>query len=362
MAAPGLLPRLAVLAVLASPFLLLLEGEGEEGGAGAAAAAAAGPARAPLERQPLGGAGAGRGTAGPAAGAPAGEEAAGGGAGPPGGEEAGPVLRLRVLDPGGRPLAGARAVWTTGWGGPAAGRPWAWTRSGETGGDGRLALPAGPEGVEFGVLQVDRAEGGWIAAPRRLRPPWPEEEVEVRAGAGAVLEVLVLEAGGAPLPGATVEARSPDPPWAARLWRARTGADGRARLAPLLPGEVEVRALDPRLPQATEPRRLRVEAAARHEAVLAFARGQEVAVRAEGRVLDAAGRPLPGIAVELLGPEDERARVFTGPDGSFRFHGRPGQGGELRIRPLPEAGAPPFAPPELRGPAPLRGLEFRVGG
>lgn len=138
---------------------------------------------------------------------------------------------IRVVDPEGRPIPGARAAISQKTAEPGQDyRP-----AGETDADGRWAVDDLVEGsADDSVIVSFAADFQTIVAP--LAPGGPP--LELRAERGAALEGRVVEAvTGWPIPGLTLYAR---PPGASMDAEARTDADGRFRITTLPPGPVRL--------------------------------------------------------------------------------------------------------------------------
>ncbi|HEX3555989.1 MAG TPA: carboxypeptidase-like regulatory domain-containing protein [Thermoanaerobaculia bacterium] len=206
-----------------------------------------------------------------------------------------PAARLQVQGGDGHPVAGALLRW----------RSWP---LGVTGPDGRLevSFPAGDE-----PLTVEDRDGQWAAIPiPAAANPGP---VLVRLKAPRILDGRVVQAGSAaPLANAFVWTRSRPlvPP-------AQTGADGGFRLTLSTPREVALKAAAP----AYLPAEGRCAAGASTAPIVLRL---EPAAGLSGQVVDEAGQPVSGAALEVL-PSPQGALLAlalrSGPAGRFQLSG-----------------------------------------
>ncbi len=226
-------------------------------------------------------------------------------------------LTGRVLDPEGRPVAGAQVITFTeherGLGGGKTGYGhWSYHPT-TTDGEGKFVLTGDAGEVSFGV----RAPGYRMRLVRGLR--FPEQgdaaPVEVTLERGAILEGRVVDGRGEPVAGADVRAHLEDRD--DRMLSSPHGAtdtEGRYRLEGLELGEhnvmVRVEGNDQLLQRPTEVR------PGVNRLDFAFDSGVEVS----GRVTDAQGTPLPAVAL-LLRPVRSRQTFSTRSrmDGTFLF-------------------------------------------
>ncbi len=246
------------------------------------------------------------------------------------------VLRLprgravlgRVLGPDGAPVAGVRVE---------AAVPWRLRAPGESWEPDHDRATTDERGL-FRLVSLERRPYALeVAAPERFAPHPPlrleadQDALLLRLAAGRRITVTVVDAQGRPVAGARVGADyargkdADDPPPAAPP-EARTDGAGRAPLGPLAPGRaLSVRVeppagatdLLPALADLTEAGDLRV--------VL------PPGFVAQGRVVDAAGRPVEGAAVWSGGPPFARKHaVLTDAEGRFRTAPLPLTGSVLR--------------------------------
>jgi hypothetical protein len=140
--------------------------------------------------------------------------------------------------------------------------------------------------------------------------------VKLALEAGGRMTGRVTDTGGAPLPDTLVilvDARTKFT--ITDALSTRTGADGRYKLPAIPPGTYGVRFRNERFKLADryEYVYLRTES---YEVDMVL----EVGVMAGGRVLDAAGRPLPGVDIQVVG-KDSVAFVKSDAEGRWEGHG-----------------------------------------
>ncbi len=260
----------------------------------------------------------------------------------------------RVLDPDGRPVAGALV---------SAGRE-------RRAGSGVFAVAgARPvQTVDDGSFElVDLTPGG--LALQVQSPGFQDQDVfgldvvagkdlagiEVRLVPSAWVEGRVLLPDGRPAIEAKIEPVRNDPagPRFSRTPLAWTDGDGRYRLDGLKPGQRSLEANSDGLPRVVRDVELRTGA---NVADFRFTGGQELA----GRVLDPAGTPVARAAVELLrsGEGWTETRAVTGQGGEFAFHNV--VDGEYRLLATRTGLAPSAAVAVKVAGAPVTDLELRL--
>lgn len=179
--------------------------------------------------------------------------------------------------------------------------------------------PAAP--VPAGL--ADAADGGRPGAPAPFT--WPGAAGAAPAQGETAFDGRVLSLGtGAPVPGAELTFSR-----AGAAASVRTGPDGAFRFAPPTPGrwQLAAAAAEGHLPFAPEWGHSPVTLEARPgERISGLTVWLEPQVRYSGRVTDAAGRPVAGAEVRLLGAGAGDAallpmagRFTSGPDGTFSF-------------------------------------------
>ncbi len=172
----------------------------------------------------------------------------------------------------------------------------------------KLSLVAAREGYRPSVLDLDVAEG---------QPP-----LQVTLQRAAVVDGVVLDSEGAPVPGAVVSLRPAEPapgvvPESVRddggvERSATTRSDGGFRLSGLYPGDVGITASKQGL-VASHPKTLHLaEGVAVSDVRIILVRGSVVL----GRVTTDAGEPIPSVRVT-----SGDAAAFTDEDGLFRLEG-----------------------------------------
>jgi protocatechuate 3,4-dioxygenase beta subunit len=254
------------------------------------------------------------------------------------------ILTGRVLDPGGRPLAGA---WVEAARGLEA----------ETDGEGRFRLAGLPAGSPVSLL----ARSPGLRGSLETAGPGP---VEIRLTPAATLEGRVTDAAGHPAAGVPLllgpqktepSDKSPGADLVgAGSARTLTDDDGRYRLDSLEPVRSLAAALRPggrRLAGAVVDLRAGPNR-------LDLVQPPEIAVT--GRVLDEKGSPVAAARVFLVGadPED-RWLVIAAADGAFRLAGIPD--GDYRLSVFAKGFAQP-EPQEVRVTgSPVEGIELHLG-
>ncbi len=225
--------------------------------------------------------------------------------------------------------------------------------------DRRVAATEGP----LAILAVSEGRVGFaFLRPERSRDRLADFEVSIEPQGSLV--VNVIDEQGRPLPNVELKAvptfppfgrgysgaRDPHPPeiledpWRS-IFRAITGADGRARFPALPEGRADS------LLEQFHPQSYRVHAFAAswpsvYESAL-IARGQETTLEIKlgpdactglvrGRILDDSGGPIAGALVRVEGFADAR----SGTDGRYATAPRPGRLGDLRILVSAEGFAP----------------------
>ena len=225
-----------------------------------------------------------------------------------------PLITGRVVDDEGKPLAGVEV----------------WLRTNR----GRQENPppavvSGPDGT-FSLLGLDLSSGSYLAAcpTGRIQAVHflladVERPIELRLRRATRISGRVLDPEGSPVPGALVTAQRAG--WSddqiitycgghPQYRIEGTDAAGRFDFDQLEPGWFAVRATDAR-PDVVRVRGEAGRSPREIEFVLSSAR-----VSLEGRVLDAAGQPVEGASVGVLG------QVQTDSTGAYRFTGlRPGK-------------------------------------
>lgn len=220
-----------------------------------------------------------------------------------------PASRIsgRVLDEKKDPIAGAQVVLRRESGIAAAGT---------TDGEGRFLL----EGVRSGRFALDASAQGHLAG--RVN------EIEVSAGSdvddldivlsrGAALEGTVSAPDGSPVADAVVRALPAQEGASGLLFvvpEVRTDAGGRYRLEGLHEGRQSVTAEHPEYQRTTREFEIQEDEA---RLDLRLGEGWEVA----GRAVDASGRGVAGVRVELRGADGGDRETTSGADGGFRFTG-----------------------------------------
>lgn len=227
----------------------------------------------------------------------------------------------RATDPDGKPVAGAfvflselAAVSLGGQSGLlSSGR----FHDGITDDDGSFSL----EGVAAGPVRLNtRAPGRQEAKLEGLevKPGQDLAGLQLVLAPGATVEGRVLSPEGEPVTGAevvVVEASPGDGPAFSSL-RARTDGDGRYRIDGVAPGPRVVEARAEGYQRAVRD----VEVSPETRAVdFRLERGLELS----GRVVDAAGTPIPSVQLSLIAGDDFflAPRTLSGPEGAFRFSG-----------------------------------------
>lgn len=187
---------------------------------------------------------------------------------------------------------------------------------GTTDAEGRFLL----EGVQAGRFALDASAQGHLAA--RV------DAIEVSAGAdldagdvilprGAALEGTVSGPDGSPAEGAVVRALPVQGSGPALLFvvpEARTDADGHYRLEGLHEGRQSVVAEHPSYTRAAREIEIQDDEA---RLDLRLGEGWEVA----GRAVDASGRGIAGVRIELSSQDGGGRETLSGADGGFRFAG-----------------------------------------
>ena len=225
-------------------------------------------------------------------------------------------------------------------------------RAAITGADGRFILPVEPRRAG----ELARAEAaGFVEVERRAGAD--ETTVDAMAGndmtlifdAGRAAFGRVLDLEGRPLEGVEVTAAASGVRDAAVL-RARTNVDGHFTLPDLPGGRFDLHAhradFSPTTVRGLDLAEL-LALAAEHDASRGAPRDTPVDLGTlllergailRGRVVDAAGEPIPGVAVWTVDPDDERAEAllvrpprqppaaFSDPDGAFAAPGMPPDG------------------------------------
>jgi protocatechuate 3,4-dioxygenase beta subunit len=213
----------------------------------------------------------------------------------------------RVLRPDGRPAAGAEVR--------AASRNHGASVVSDVKGRFTLGVPAG----RYAVLAALSGAAAAAPSPVDVAAGAVTPGLELALGTAAEVEGAVVDAAGAPRPGAAVELLAHGT--GEVIARATAGADGRFRVAGLAPAPYDLRASAPGAtpaflpglsPRPGEPFPARV--------TLAGLGG------VAGRVIDPAGRPLAGVHVRLVSRGDGLAglaprELRSGFDGRFRFEG-----------------------------------------
>ncbi|MES1245586.1 MAG: carboxypeptidase-like regulatory domain-containing protein, partial [Acidobacteriota bacterium] len=178
------------------------------------------------------------------------------------------------------------------------------------------------EGV-FRLKGLDEEEAGVLVQADGFRPtlvhiPVPADPaagpVEIKLDRGAVLEGRVLDGEGVPLAEASVSVHAnPSEPFVG-LRSVSTDRDGRYRLEGVGPGPydviVEAPGMAPRLREAIE-----IGDGGDHRLDFRFPTGSDVS----GRVVDAAGRPVPRARLILIPDEGDDFETATRSDGAFAF-------------------------------------------
>lgn len=256
-----------------------------------------------------------------------------------------PASRLtgRVLDERNDPIASAQIVLRRESGIAAAGI---------TDGDGRFLL----EGVQADRFVLDASAQGHLAV--RV------EAIEVSAGAdldagdvvlprGAALEGTVSGPDGSPAAGAVVRALPVQGGGPALLFvvpEARTDADGHYRLEGLREGRQSVVAEHPSYTRASREIEVQDDET---RLDLRLGEGWEVA----GRAVDASGKGIAGVRIELISQDGEDSEALSGADGGFRFAGV-GQGLHRLQAEKQGYARPPLREVRVAG-GPVRDVELR---
>ncbi len=224
---------------------------------------------------------------------------------------------------------------------------------GGTDGEGKFRLDGLPGTVDLAVS----------AAGYRLKRlpavPVPEEGdgegLEISLEKGSALEIRALDDRGAPVAGATIEARRIDslvPETQGFFNQGQTDAEGRCRLDDMEPGRYGVSARSEEHGYAEATLEVKAGVNARD---LVFSGGVEVS----GRVSDENGAPVPSAILSLRPLEPGAAFTASGSaDGTFRF---PAVGdGTFRLSGSAPGFAETFAPGEIRvAGREVRGLDLR---
>lgn len=268
--------------------------------------------------------------------------------------EPGSTVAGLVVGGDGEPVAGARVTAEAADAGPGS-APASWRQSAVTDEEGRF--------------EITDIAGGKLWLQAQARGLLPGEKVPVEVPSGGVLDNvrLTLEAGatvlgrvrspdGEPVAGARIEVLAGDRSFGRRSFLSRsdtaTDGDGRYRLEGVPTGPQSLAATQQDYARAVRDLDVRP---GENRLDFELAAGWEVA----GRVIDAAGAPVPGSAVTLRPAEGSRQETTSGPDGAFAFQGvaegtwrlraeKPGQGVGEVPQPLTVAGAD------------LTGLEIRL--
>jgi protocatechuate 3,4-dioxygenase beta subunit len=270
--------------------------------------------------------------------------------------EPGARIAGRVVTEDGKPIAGAGVYASHGEGGLGRGR--GRMGAGRTDEMGRFELG----GLEPGRLVLRAVAPGYLAAEARVEAVAGEEAPEVRIvlRRGAVVTGRVLGPDGAPVPGADVrvlQTSREDVLFAMARESARTDAEGRYRLEGVEEGRRSIVASHESFQRAVKD--LDVQAG-ENRLDLQLGQGQAVA----GRIVDPAGRPVPGARVVLstqgfgYGGEG-MAEAASEEDGSFRFPSV--ASGTYGLSASKEGYAPGALPDPIQvGGAPVTGLEVRL--
>lgn len=273
--------------------------------------------------------------------------------------QAGRSLSGRVVDPSGKPVAGARLTPSPETGlGSFAIQSLRGPRT-ESDGSGRFLL----DGLSPGPLALwVMAEGYLMKTVRGLQIPETGEAppVEIVLGPGATVEGRVLDEGSRPVAGAFVHAIPAQgfdgESWIPASGGVRSGEDGRYRVGGLPPGRFQVAAQTPEGRLAEAVVEIPEGTAGVHPLDLRLDSGSPVS----GRVLDDTGAPVAGASLQLAAAGLPRVLQKTsGADGSFLFPSVPA--GSWRLSAAAAGFTETGLPGEIRaGEGPVVGIELRL--
>jgi hypothetical protein len=255
----------------------------------------------------------------------------------------------RVIDESGSPVSRAQVLAAPEAGGPGG------TAAGPLDENGGFVI----ENVAPGRVTVVVAVPGFLPARRKgveVAEGKDVGDLEVVVRKGAVVEGHVLTAAGSPVAGVQIRVLSSTEPGdpllaALGLAEATSGEDGSYRLEGVPEGRRSISAEPADRPKAVQA--LAVQPGTNH-LDFQLADGREVS----GRILDAAGGPVPGATVGLV----SSAGIWpatTAPDGGFRISGVPD--GTYRLEAEKAGWASARGAEEIRvAGGPVTGLELRL--
>ena len=271
-----------------------------------------------------------------------------------------PAARVtgRVVDAEGEPVAGADVSLSKEGtrmviGGSAL--PGAPVGSAATDAEGRFTI----DGLEAGAMTLEVTARGFLPAQRagiQVREGEEAAGIEVVLDRGAVVSGRVLDASGLAVDGARLSVVEQGAAGPMRFGRGLviSGGDGSYRLEGVEPGQRSVAAEHEDYPRAVRDLEVRP---GDNRLDIRLGRGVEV----EGLVLDVAGRPVEGAAVELVAAGSFRggSQATSDAAGAFRFVGV--APGAYRLQGRKPGFATASLPEEVQvGALPVGGLELRL--
>jgi hypothetical protein len=227
----------------------------------------------------------------------------------------------RATGPDGKPVAGAfvflSELESVSLGGQSGLLSSGRLHDGRTDDDGSFSL----EGVAPGPVRLNAQAPGrqkTTLEGLEVKPGQDLTGLQVVLAPGATIEGRVLSPDGGPVTGAEVVVVEPSPDGGPSFspLRARTDGDGQYRIDGIAPG-----------PRVLEARAEGYQRAVRDVEVSPEARAVdfrlERGLEVSGRVVDAAGSPIPSAQLSLIAGDDffQASRALSGPEGAFRFSG-----------------------------------------